>query len=258
MKNIFSGISTLLLLFFLSAFVSAQSDEMFYNPPPQPAFVFDEYNPNTISVENEAEKLNVFLLQIKENPYSQGEIYIYRGISDYKFKFDKRADEINDFIEPILKNYSIESYRVWVRFAGFRRESTIELIIQPPGADRKFPSSDILLLDTKYYDDSTLEKGIVQKTGEEILNNLIKRVDPVYPVAARAVRAIGEVGVLTKIDEKGKVIEAKSFIGHPLLRVACEQAVKNWKFKPEKHKNVGVKIISITVCNFNPSDDISN
>lgn len=255
MKNFHSAFLTVVFLFSLTHFVSAQSGEMYYNPPPQPAFVFDEYNPNTISVENEMEKLDVFLLQIGNDSYSQGEIYIYRGTNDYKFNSDKRAEEINGYIEPILKNYSIESYKVRARFVGFRRDSAVELIIEPSGAKRKFPSSNVSLLDVKFYDDSNLEKGFTQKTGQEVLSNLIKRVEPSYPPAAKAVRAIGEVGVLTKIDEKGKVIEAKSFIGHPLLRAACEQAVRNWQFKPEKQKNVAVKVIGITVCDFKPTEN---
>ncbi len=64
---------------------------------------------------------------------------------------------------------------------------------------------------------------------------VIKYVSPPFPAAARAVRATGEVIVLVKIDSEGKVVSAKSEIGHPLLRAASEQAAKQWLFSSDEN-----------------------
>lgn len=247
-------ITTVFLLLSSFVFVSAQDedDEVLYVPPPQPAYVFDEYNPNAISVEDEKQKLELFVLQFKDTSYAKGYVYIYRGVSDYKFDYQKRTAEINEFLKILTKDIKINSYDIYARFEGFRYESSIELIIQPPGAGKLLSSPNASLLDVKFYDEASLEKETVQKSGQELLSNLVKRVEPSYPPAARAVRAVGDVGILTTIDETGKVIEAKSFIGHPLLRTACESAVRNWQFKPEKQKAKLVRVIGITVCEFKP------
>lgn len=60
---------------------------------------------------------------------------------------------------------------------------------------------------------------------------VIKPVAPSnYPPAARAVRARGEVGVQVEIDVNGKVVAAKAFSGHPLLRAVSESAAMQWQF----------------------------
>ena len=53
---------------------------------------------------------------------------------------------------------------------------------------------------------------------------------PVYPAAARAVRAEGEVIVATKIDKDGKVISAAALSGHPLLVAASLAAARQASF----------------------------
>jgi Gram-negative bacterial TonB protein C-terminal len=57
---------------------------------------------------------------------------------------------------------------------------------------------------------------------------------PIYPQAARAVRAMGEVVVLAKIDKTGKVVSAKAVGGHPLLRATSERAVLASTFEPSE------------------------
>jgi TonB family protein len=68
-----------------------------------------------------------------------------------------------------------------------------------------------------------------QKTSE-----VVKFVAPEkYPVAARAVRARGEVAVAVQIDANGKVISAKAVSGHPLLRAISEQTALKWEFSKD-------------------------
>lgn len=55
---------------------------------------------------------------------------------------------------------------------------------------------------------------------------------PVYPAAARQLRAAGVVRVDIVVDEEGNVAEIKRLQGHTLLQNAARDAIKKWKFKP--------------------------
>jgi TonB family protein len=55
---------------------------------------------------------------------------------------------------------------------------------------------------------------------------------PVYPPAAKAARASGEVVVEITVNAKGEVTGANAISGHPLLRLSAVQAARKAKFKP--------------------------
>lgn len=73
---------------------------------------------------------------------------------------------------------------------------------------------------------------------------------PVFPPAARAVRAEGAVSVQVVIDEQGDVVSATAVSGHPLLRQAAEQAAQASKFSPTKLQGQAVRVTGIIVYNF--------
>jgi TonB family protein len=58
------------------------------------------------------------------------------------------------------------------------------------------------------------------------------KAQPVYPQIAKQINASGQVDVAITINESGRVIEAKAFKGHPVLRAAAEEAARKWVFKP--------------------------
>jgi protein TonB len=64
------------------------------------------------------------------------------------------------------------------------------------------------------------------------LGDAIIKVTPNYPPIARQINATGEVQVMISIDETGRVVEAKATNGHPVLRMAAEDAARKWVFKP--------------------------
>ena len=69
-----------------------------------------------------------------------------------------------------------------------------------------------------------------------------ERVQPVYPVIARAAHATGTVVVLVLVDEEGTVIAAQSVSGHPLLQAAAVQAAKASTFHPYLLNGQAVKV----------------
>ena len=65
-----------------------------------------------------------------------------------------------------------------------------------------------------------------------IPNAIVESAKPVYPPAARAVRAEGKVRVKILVDRRGRVRETCVLEGHPLLRAAAVQAAREFRFKP--------------------------
>src|SRR6266508_4214774 len=70
-----------------------------------------------------------------------------------------------------------------------------------------------------------VSKGVT--TGEALI-----KPQPIYPSIAKQINASGEVQVSIMIGENGRVIEAKAVKGHPVLRVAAEDAARKWVFRP--------------------------
>ena len=73
---------------------------------------------------------------------------------------------------------------------------------------------------------------------------------PLYPSAAKALRASGQVVVQVLVDESGKVVSANAVSGHPLLRQAAEQAARTSKFNPHRVSGQAVKSAGTVVYNF--------
>jgi TonB family protein len=63
-------------------------------------------------------------------------------------------------------------------------------------------------------------------------NGIVELVKPVYPSAARAVKAEGKVRVKIIVDIRGRVREVCATEGHPLLRLAAIKAARASRFKP--------------------------
>jgi TonB family protein len=85
--------------------------------------------------------------------------------------------------------------------------------------------------------------GVLQASG-------IKKVEPVYPPIARAAKAEGEVRIQVIVSEEGKVIEAATIDGHPLLRDAALQAARQWEFIPKELSGKSVKVVGVLTFHF--------
>jgi TonB family protein len=79
---------------------------------------------------------------------------------------------------------------------------------------------------------------------------IVDKVQPQYPPIARAAHASGAVVVLIVINEKGKVIAARSLRGHPLLQGAAVAAAKESTFKPYLLDGVPVKVMGTLLYSF--------
>jgi TonB family protein len=78
----------------------------------------------------------------------------------------------------------------------------------------------------------------------------IKKVEPVYPIEAKAAGAAGLVQVRVLISEEGKLIEAEVLSGNELLRGAALDAAKQWTFRKWEKDGKPVKVESVLKFNF--------
>jgi len=63
-------------------------------------------------------------------------------------------------------------------------------------------------------------------------SKVLLKVSPAYPEIARSAHISGKVILSAIIDEEGMVSSLKVLSGHPFLRDAAYQAVKQWKYSP--------------------------
>lgn len=71
-------------------------------------------------------------------------------------------------------------------------------------------------------------------SSKELKRRSVRRVVPKFPVSCRC---SGTVTVYLRISAKGEVECVKAIDGHPLLRSSVVDAVKQWTFKPTKHRD---------------------
>jgi protein TonB len=71
---------------------------------------------------------------------------------------------------------------------------------------------------------------------------LIRNPQPVYPQIARQARISGTVELAAIIGEDGHIQELHVVSGHPLLRQAALDAVKQWVYQPTTLNEQAVKV----------------
>jgi protein TonB len=70
---------------------------------------------------------------------------------------------------------------------------------------------------------------------------VIHKVDPTYPLAARAAGIEGRVILEAIINKEGRIVSVKVLSGHPLLSDSAVKAVKQWIFQPATIEGTPVK-----------------
>lgn len=89
-----------------------------------------------------------------------------------------------------------------------------------------------------------------KKTEVDLEREAIKKVEPVFPPIAKAIRASGEVKVEVTIDGAGNVVSALVVSGHPLLRDSALVAARQWKFKSATVSGKPARVSGILTFNF--------
>lgn len=62
--------------------------------------------------------------------------------------------------------------------------------------------------------------------------NLVRRVEPTYPLVAKQARIEGTVVIKALISRTGTIEQEQVVSGHPLLAHAALDAVRQWKYRP--------------------------
>lgn len=238
MKTLFFA----LIFFSLTGITSAQKNQSGRATCFQPfSYKFDEFK--FAGYDDANQHLKAFEKKLSdESGEARGFIYIYGGRKSRV----KEIDEIMENFKKVL-NISADYFKskFWIYNGGYRISPTVELFVKPLECS-EYPTgiSDIGVEQIEFAEaqpDKTVKKSI-----DEIAAGLVKKIEPVCPPAAKAVRACNDsVDVYVIIDEKGDVIFSRAVAGHPLLKAASEATVKNWKFNPtlkdgKKYNAVGV------------------
>jgi len=73
---------------------------------------------------------------------------------------------------------------------------------------------------------------------------------PIYPAAAKQIRATGVVRVEIVIDEEGQVAAVQNTVGHSMLQAAARDAIMKWRFRPFKRDGQPVRATGFVNFNF--------
>lgn len=83
---------------------------------------------------------------------------------------------------------------------------------------------------------------------------LVRKVEPGYPLPAKAARIEGEVVLQALLDTDGRVRELKVISGHPLLVPAARQAVQHWVYEPTYLNEQPIAVLMRVVVQFKLRD----
>ena len=81
-------------------------------------------------------------------------------------------------------------------------------------------------------------------------NNLVTKVTPLYPPAAKEARIQGTVKFTAYISKDGHIQNLELVSGHPLLAAAAEEAVKQWVYRPTLLNGEPVEVVTQIDVNF--------
>jgi protein TonB len=92
--------------------------------------------------------------------------------------------------------------------------------------------------------------AVVRVGSDVAAANLISRVDPIYPDAARAIQLSGVVVLSVEIGRDGKVEAVSAISGHPLLVQPAIDAVKQWRYQPISINNQPTGVVTTLNVSF--------
>lgn len=80
--------------------------------------------------------------------------------------------------------------------------------------------------------------------------NLLHRITPTYPIMAKQLGVQGTVLLHAIISRSGRIEQLEVVSGHPLLRVAALDAVKNWVYRPYRLNGEPIEVETQITVNF--------
>lgn len=122
----------------------------------------------------------------------------------------------------------------------------------PSHQPRVVPGGPMRQETTPAIPDKPIQPTKIASSGRISVGEAIVRAQPVYPAVAKGIGASGDVQVQILIGETGEVIEAKAISGHPVLRIAAEDAARKWVFKPTLLEDKPVKQPGVLTFKFAP------
>ncbi len=88
-----------------------------------------------------------------------------------------------------------------------------------------------------------------------LVPRLIYKVRPVYPKVARDARIEGMVRLKAWINEEGRVEKLQLISGHPFLVKAAMDAVRQWRWLPERYMGRPVSFRTEVSVGFSLKDE---
>lgn len=92
-------------------------------------------------------------------------------------------------------------------------------------------------------------RTINQSTGV-LVGRALNKPQPAYPAIAKAAHIQGPVNIQITIAEDGRVLDAQTVSGHPLLSEAARKAALLWTFTPTRLSGNPVKVTGVITFNF--------
>jgi TonB family protein len=181
----------------------------------------------------------------------------------------------NTGIQSVYRTGSNESSRLWVRIV-FRGSDSItrisarisqsqqetlrpivETIVRSYRSFEVTPTQSSVATEStagtnavSVLDSPKLPPGVLRVGGEIMAKNLVKSVEPTYPLAARQRGIKGTVRLTILISETGTVEEIKVVSGEPVLAEAAKAAISQWQYKPTSVQGRAVRIVTAVEVNF--------
>ncbi|MDX6271889.1 MAG: periplasmic protein TonB [Acidobacteriota bacterium] len=90
----------------------------------------------------------------------------------------------------------------------------------------------------------------IRVSSSVISSKIVTKPAPPYPMLAKQARVQGAVTVEILVDEQGRVVTAQATSGHPLLRMAAQQAAYQARFTPTSISGQPVKVSGVITYNF--------
>jgi protein TonB len=79
---------------------------------------------------------------------------------------------------------------------------------------------------------------------------LIHRVEPLYPIPAKAARIEGTVHLQAIISKGGRIERLQVLDGHPMLAGAALEAVRQWRYRPYVLNGEAIEVETQVTVNF--------